>query len=63
MCDPNLCLTSPAWLRIYDPLNQKVGIQFVEYVLEKLPFRVEVIQTDIQTRLCPPGAWIDRPAA
>jgi transposase InsO family protein len=33
-------------LRIYDRLNQKTAIQFVDYVLEKLPFRVEVIQTD-----------------
>jgi transposase len=33
-------------LRIYDRLNQKVAIQFFDYVLEKLPFRVELIQTD-----------------
>jgi transposase InsO family protein len=33
-------------LRIYDRLNQKTAIQFVDYVLEKLPFRVEFIQTD-----------------
>jgi transposase InsO family protein len=33
-------------LRIYDRLNQKTAIQFVDYVLEKLPFAVEVIQTD-----------------
>ena len=33
-------------LRIYDRLNQKTAIQFVDYVLEKLPFKVEVIQTD-----------------
>jgi transposase InsO family protein len=33
-------------LRIYDRLNQKTAIQFVDYVLEKLPFRTEVIQTD-----------------
>ena len=33
-------------LRIYDRLNQKTAIQFLDYVLEKLPFRVEVIQTD-----------------
>jgi transposase InsO family protein len=33
-------------LRIYDRLNQKAAIQFVDYVLEKLPFAVEVIQTD-----------------
>jgi len=33
-------------LRIYDRLNQKSAIQFADYVLEKLPFDVEVIQTD-----------------
>jgi transposase InsO family protein len=33
-------------LRIYDRLNQKTAIQFLDYVLERLPFRVEVIQTD-----------------
>ena len=33
-------------LRIYDRLNQKTAIQFADYVLEKLPFRVDVIQTD-----------------
>lgn len=33
-------------LKIYDRLNQKTAIQFVDYVLERLPFRVEVIQTD-----------------
>jgi transposase InsO family protein len=33
-------------LRIYDKCNQKTAIQFVDYVCERLPFRVEVIQTD-----------------
>ena len=33
-------------LRIYPKLNQQSAIQFVDYVLERLPFRVEVIQTD-----------------
>ena len=36
-------------LRIYERLNQKTAIQFLDYVLEKLPFRVERIQTDIQS--------------
>jgi hypothetical protein len=40
-------------LRLYDRLNQKTAIQFVDYALERLPFRVDVIQTDIQTRWCP----------
>jgi transposase InsO family protein len=33
-------------LRIYPQLNQKTAIQFLEYVLSRLPFQVEVIQTD-----------------
>jgi transposase InsO family protein len=33
-------------LRIYPQLNQKTAIQFADYVLERLPFRVEVVQTD-----------------
>jgi hypothetical protein len=32
--------------RIYQRLNQRTAIQFVDYVLEKLPFEVESIQTD-----------------
>jgi hypothetical protein len=37
---------SPRILRTYDRLNQKTAIQFVDYVLEKLPFEVKPIQTD-----------------
>lgn len=33
-------------LRIYSRNDQKTAIQFIDYVLEKLPFRVECIQTD-----------------
>ena len=33
-------------LRVDDHLNQKTATQFIDYVFEKLPFRVEVIQTD-----------------
>jgi transposase InsO family protein len=33
-------------LRIYDRLNQQTAIQFLDYLLAKLPFRVERIQTD-----------------
>lgn len=33
-------------LRIYPQLNQKTAIQFVDYMLSRLPFQVEVIQTD-----------------
>jgi transposase InsO family protein len=33
-------------LRIYPRNNQRTAIQFVDYVLEKLPFEVETVQTD-----------------
>ncbi len=33
-------------LRIFDRNNQKTAIQCLDYVLEKLPFGVEVVQTD-----------------
>jgi transposase InsO family protein len=33
-------------LRIYPANNQKTAIQFLDYVLSRLPFGVEVIQTD-----------------
>lgn len=33
-------------LRIYERNNQRTAIQFVDYVLSRLPFRAEVIQTD-----------------
>jgi transposase InsO family protein len=33
-------------LRIYPQLNQDTAIQFADYVLQRLPFAVEVIQTD-----------------
>ena len=33
-------------LKIYERNNQKNAIQFVDYVLSRLPFRAEVIQTD-----------------
>jgi len=33
-------------LKIYPRCNQKTAIQFLDYLLAKLPFRVEVIQTD-----------------
>jgi transposase len=35
-------------LRIYDRLSQTTAIRFVDHVLEKLPFAVEVIQTDTE---------------
>lgn len=33
-------------LRAYPRCNQKTAIQFLDYVLERLPFRVDAIQTD-----------------
>ena len=33
-------------LRIYPRCDQKTAIQFVDYVLERLPFPVQTIQTD-----------------
>jgi transposase InsO family protein len=33
-------------LRIYDRCNQQTAIRFLDYLLERLPFRVEVVQTD-----------------
>jgi transposase InsO family protein len=33
-------------LKIYNRLNQKTAVQFIDYVLDRLPFRVELIQTD-----------------
>jgi transposase InsO family protein len=33
-------------LRIYPKNNQKTAIQFLDHLLEKLPFQVQVIQTD-----------------
>ena len=50
-------------LRIYDRLNQRSAIQFADYVAQKLPFRIEVVQTDIQTGLRALGPRVDRPAA
>jgi transposase InsO family protein len=33
-------------LRVYPTLNQETAIQFVDYVMQRLPFKVEIIQTD-----------------
>jgi hypothetical protein len=33
-------------LRIYEQNNQNTAIQFADYVLARLPFQVQVIQTD-----------------
>lgn len=33
-------------LRIYRRCDQKTAVQFLDYVLERLPFRIEIIQTD-----------------
>ena len=33
-------------LRVYPKCNQTTAIQFLDYLLEQLPFRVESVQTD-----------------
>ncbi len=33
-------------MKIYETINQKTSIQFIDYVLSRLPFRGQVIQTD-----------------
>ena len=33
-------------LKVFERNNQRSAIQFIDYVIERLPFRVEVIQTD-----------------
>ncbi len=35
-------------LPAYPRCDQKTAIRFLDYLLERLPFKVEVIQTDIQ---------------
>jgi hypothetical protein len=50
-------------LRIYDRCNQQTAIQFLDYLLERLPFRVEVILTDIHAEWRADGACGVRPAA
>jgi hypothetical protein len=40
-------------LRIYPRNAEKTPIQFADYLLEKLPFQVEVIQTDIHAESAP----------
>jgi hypothetical protein len=43
-------------LRTYPQLNQQTAIHFLDYVLERLPCRVEVIQTDKWPAPRRPGA-------
>jgi hypothetical protein len=40
-------------LRFCPRSDQKTAIQFADYLLEKLPFHVDVIQTDIHSQSCP----------
>ena len=44
-------------LRIYPQLNQKTAIQFVDYVIDRLPFQVELIQTDNGTEFGSAFHW------
>jgi hypothetical protein len=50
-------------LRIYDHLNHKAAVQFIAYMLEKLPSWVQVIQTDSGVELRPPFAGASSAAA
>jgi hypothetical protein len=52
-------------LRIHPKLNQQSAIQFLDYVLARLPFRVEVIQTDTTPSSAPASTgmcWTRAPA-
>ncbi len=44
-------------LRIYERCNQKAAIQFADYVAERLPFPIEVIQTDNGSEFGPTYHW------
>jgi len=44
-------------LRIYERCTQKSAIQFVDYVAERLPFPIEVIQTDNGSEWGPTFHW------
>jgi transposase InsO family protein len=44
-------------LRIYPQLSQDTAIQFADYVLQRLPFDVEVIQTDNGSEFGPKFHW------
>ncbi len=33
-------------MKIYETINQKTSIQFIDYALSRLPFRAQVIQAD-----------------
>jgi transposase InsO family protein len=44
-------------LKIFDRCNQKSAIQFVDYVAERLPFPIDVIQTDNGSEFGPSFHW------
>jgi len=44
-------------MRIYDRITQKNAIKFVDYVLSKLPFKVEEIKTDNGSEFGPQFHW------
>lgn len=48
-------------LRAYPRCDQRTSLQFIDYVLAKLPFAVERVQTDIQDESCPGLPCIVRP--
>lgn len=44
-------------LRTYERITQKSAMQFVDYALSRLPFKVEVIQTDNGSEFGPRFHW------
>ena len=48
-------------LRIYDQNNQRTAIAFADYVIARLPFQVQTIQTDIQAVFVPGKPRVVRP--
>ena len=48
-------------LRAYPRCDQRTSVQFIDYVLAKLPFAVERVQTDIQDGWVPGKSCVVRP--
>lgn len=61
----NLTCVKTGWdeMRILPNKAQRWVEEAIEDIRRALPFALRGLDSDIQTRLCPPGAWIDRPAA
>jgi Integrase core domain len=44
-------------LKIYSRLNQKTAIEFIDHALQKLPFQVQLVQTDNGPEFGTPFHW------